>query len=91
MLPFLEDLGFKCPGNYNPADFMLELASVKVPCSDITAPCGITVLSKWLSCGGLLSALLIRTRLESAGLTSRSTLALDPPRCLWPRKFLLAD
>lgn len=30
MLPFLEGLGFVCPGTYNPADFVLELASAKV-------------------------------------------------------------
>lgn len=29
MLPFLSGLGFDCPPNYNPGDFMLELASAK--------------------------------------------------------------
>lgn len=29
LLPFLSGLGFDCPANYNPADFVLELASAK--------------------------------------------------------------
>ena len=30
LLPFLESLGYTCPNHFNPADFILELASLKV-------------------------------------------------------------
>jgi hypothetical protein len=30
MLAYLEGLGFNCPLNYNPADFIIELACAKV-------------------------------------------------------------
>ena len=40
ILPFLEGLGYACPPRFNPADFILELASTKIIQNHINSPVG---------------------------------------------------
>lgn len=77
LLLFLEGLGYRCPSYFNPADFILELASAKVIAGQAGAPGGVG--GQELASPGNVSGSLLVESTSSGKLVAacKSTFARD--------------